>query len=105
MASEPALPLPAEVADIADLEGRVADLEGRVADLEPELAGLEPGSTTSAGAAIALLDHVGARPLDVPTPGWPSQPDSAPPGKLHPRVPGRKPPKIIRGPGVTVHGQ
>src|ERR1022692_5191544 len=23
----------------------------------------------------------------------------------HPRLPGRKPPKIIRGPGVTVHGQ
>ncbi len=25
--------------------------------------------------------------------------------KWHPRLPGRKPPKIVRGPGVTVHGQ
>jgi GntR family transcriptional regulator len=26
-------------------------------------------------------------------------------GMWHPRLPGRKPPKLVRGPGVTVHGQ
>ena len=26
-------------------------------------------------------------------------------GIWHPRLPGRKPPKLVRGPGVTVHGQ
>jgi GntR family transcriptional regulator len=54
----------------------------------------------------------------LPEPTIPEQPTAgpaAPPAPTapagrggaiwHPRVPGRKPPKLVRGPGVTVHGQ
>jgi GntR family transcriptional regulator len=35
----------------------------------------------------------------------PGQPAPRPGASWHPRLPGRRPPKLIRGPGVTVHGQ
>jgi DNA-binding GntR family transcriptional regulator len=42
-------------------------------------------------------------------PGPEPRPADAPAGRTsgiwHPRLPGRKPPKLVRGPGVTVHGQ
>jgi len=44
-----------------------------------------------------------------PVTGRPSDPSELlpglPSGRWHPRVPGRRPPRLIRGSGVTVHGQ
>jgi GntR family transcriptional regulator len=51
-----------------------------------------------------------AEPVDPPLAPEISRPGEPPaghrPGSIwHPRLPGRRPPKIIRGPGTTVHGQ
>jgi GntR family transcriptional regulator len=35
----------------------------------------------------------------------PGSPVPRPGASWHPRLPGRRPPKLVRGPGVTVHGQ
>jgi GntR family transcriptional regulator len=57
--------------------------------------------------AIAESDQVGMTvvgPASEPS-GHASAPGGRAGGTWHPRLPGRKPPKLVRGSGVTVHGQ
>lgn len=59
-----------------------------------------------------IADVADPEPVAQAQPARDESPDLSPRGtgprsgpKWHPRLPGRKPPKLIRGPGVTVHGQ
>jgi GntR family transcriptional regulator len=63
---------------------------------EPSLSAPASPETAAGPQAPALPGTVAPPSAGQATPGssvW------------HPRLPGRRPPKIIRGPGVTVHGQ
>src|SRR6266705_725615 len=82
MATEPVLP---------DRAGAGADrAERRAAGLAGSATGLGGSATGLADSASGLADSAsGGRASGI----W------------HPRLPGRKPPKLVRGRGVTVHGQ
>src|SRR5215469_1405666 len=65
------------------------------ASAEPPTA--TPGSTP--GSATGSTTDSGSQPAPGLVPAARSS------SIWHPRLPGRRPPKLIRGPGVTVHGQ
>ena len=59
---------------------------------------------TSEPGLVAASAEPPAQPSEAPPSGAP--PSGARPGVgWHPRLPLRRPPKIVRGPGVTAHGQ
>ena len=60
----------------------------------PEPTGTAPTGTTPTGTVSAATEPTGAAPSGHRASSiW------------HPRLPARRPPKIVRGPGTTVHGQ
>ncbi|HXP22238.1 MAG TPA: UTRA domain-containing protein [Streptosporangiaceae bacterium] len=135
MASEPVLPrrteTPGTLARPAETPDQIpaqADSAGQI-PAQPDSAGQIPAQ---AGQVPAQPDGTGEMPQhdDSPGQGPGSEPRPVPrpqaPGQAfqaaapqapvpqqggragslwHPRLPGRKPPKIIRAPGVTAHGQ
>jgi GntR family transcriptional regulator len=86
MTTEPTLPQPADVVD-PDLP-QPGRMRGRQPPQPEEPAEHEPAAQQAEGSDIQLFD-AGL---------WAGS-------KWHPRLPGRKPPKIVRGAGMTVHGQ
>jgi DNA-binding GntR family transcriptional regulator len=84
MTTDPTLPKETLPPPTLPKSAEAADLDlPRLAAAEPE-----PQQAADDGPDITLLD-AGLRGNS----------------KWHPRLPGRKPPKIVRGPGVTVHRQ
>ncbi len=78
----------------------------------PEQAGLPAQAGLAGLAEQAGLPEQAGLAGQVPSPAVPADPrapgDAGPAGRAsgiwHPRLPGRKP-KLVRGPGTTVHGQ
>ena len=69
----------------------------RVAVSEPEAAGT--------GQPAAAQPSASKQPKTAASGKQRAHPSVRGGGIWHPRLPGRKPPKLVRGPGVTVHGQ
>ncbi len=79
-------------ADVAAVAGAAAPAAGQQAERQPaerQPAELRPAGDQTAGDQTAGDHTAGPRASAI----W------------HPRLPGRKPPKLVRGPGMTVHGQ
>ncbi|HEX5188285.1 MAG TPA: GntR family transcriptional regulator [Streptosporangiaceae bacterium] len=68
-------------------------------------AGVADGVPAEARPPDALLAVPGLTQAPKPGPRRADTPGGRASGIWHPRLPGRKPPKLVRGPGVTVHGQ